>query len=98
MSPRATAIVTALITGGLALIGTVISVMAGNTNIRHELDKHQAVQDERIRELTDSVERHTGSITDLVNRLPKLEQKVDDINDRVKTIESRMQDHLLGDK
>ena len=55
MSPMATAIVTALITGGLALIGTIVSVMAGNTNIRHELDKHQAVQDERIRELTDPV-------------------------------------------
>lgn len=74
------AIIVALIT----LVGTVITVLVSNSSTRHsimtQLDKHNAVQDERIRTLTDRVEKHNN----VIERTYKLEQKVDDLERMVR--------------
>lgn len=57
LTPEVTTMITAFITGGLSLIGVIITSIVSNSNIRHQLDKHQAVQDERIKNLTEAVER-----------------------------------------
>ena len=46
------AIVVAVITGLFALLGTVLTVRAGNQAIMNEMKVHQAVQDEKIENLT----------------------------------------------
>ena len=66
-------IITALITGGLALMGTVLTVKQGNDKIMAELEKHQAVQDEKIENLTREVRKHNGH----QERIVALETKVD---------------------
>ena len=66
------AIIVALITGGFALLGTWLTVSSGNQKIMAEMDKHEAVQDERISELTREVRRHN----DFAIRVPVLEEKV----------------------
>lgn len=66
-------IITAFITGGLALLGTLVSVKAGNEKIMAELDKHNAVQDEKIENLTREVRKHNEFAT----RVPILETKVE---------------------
>lgn len=66
-------IVTALITGGFALIGTFLTVRNGNQKIMAELEKHNAVQDEKIENLTREVRKHNGH----QERIVALETKVD---------------------
>ena len=76
-------VITAIITGGFSLIGTVSAVFASNNRILRELDKHNAVQDEQITDLTREVRRHNN----FAERVPVLEEKVDSLTDRVKRLE-----------
>lgn len=76
-------IIVALITGGLALLGTIIT---GNRNAReldHKLDKKQAVTDAKLEELTREVREHNG----FARRMPVLEEKMDVANHRIKKLE-----------
>ena len=56
----------------ISLIGTVYTTKAGNEKIQHELDKHNAVQDTRLEELTREVRQHN----DFATRIPVIEQRV----------------------
>lgn len=56
----------------ISLIGTVLTTKAGNDKIQHELDKHNAVQDTRLEELTREVRQHN----DFATRIPVIEQRV----------------------
>lgn len=76
-------VITAIITGAFSLIGTVSAVFASNNKILRELDKHNAVQDEQITDLTREVRRHNN----FAERVPVLEEKVDSLVDRVKRLE-----------
>lgn len=66
-------VLVALITGGLALFGTFLTVRNGNEKIMAELEKHNAVQDEKIENLTREVRKHNGH----QERIVALETKVD---------------------
>ena len=68
-------IITTISTIGVALItliGTVITTKAGNEKIQHDLDKHNAVQDTKLEELTREVRQHN----DFATRIPVIEQRV----------------------
>ena len=56
----------------ITLIGTVITTKAGNERIQHDLDKHNAVQDTKLEELTREVRQHN----DFATRIPVIEQRV----------------------
>ncbi len=56
----------------IGLLGTVITTKAGNEKIEHELDKHNAVQDTKLEELTREVRQHN----DFATRIPVIEQRV----------------------
>lgn len=64
-----TSIVVALITGGLALLGTWLTVRSGNQKIQADLTAHEKVQDERIKVLTEEVRKHNG----FAERIPAIE-------------------------
>lgn len=66
-------IITALITGGLALIGVIISNNANNKRMEQQLMTAQAVTDTKIEQLTDEV-RKTYTFGD---RITRLEVRVD---------------------
>lgn len=73
------AIIVALITGGLALAGTIIT---GNRNAReldHKLDKKQAVTDTKLEELTREVREHNN----FARRMPVVEEKVETLKARI---------------
>lgn len=70
-----TTVITLISTIGVALItliGTVITTKAGNEKIQHDLDKHNAVQDTKLEELTREVRQHN----DFATRIPVIEQRV----------------------
>ena len=66
------AIYVAIITGLFALLGTYLTVRSGNKAIMAELKMHQAVQDEKISQLTEEVRKHN----DFAVRVPVLEERV----------------------
>ena len=65
-------IIVAVITGLFALLGTFLTVRAGNLAIMNEMKIHQAVQDEKIVNLTNEVRKHN----DFATRVPILEEQV----------------------
>ena len=79
-----TAIVAAIISGGLALIGVVLTVSASNQKIQSALEKAQAVTDTKLEELTREVRKHNG----FAERMPVLEEKIKVINQRLDKVES----------
>lgn len=56
----------------ISLIGTVYTTKSSTDKIQHELDKHNAVQDTKLEELTREVRQHN----DFATRIPVLEQRV----------------------
>jgi hypothetical protein len=73
-------VMVALITGGFAVLTTYLTVRSGNIKIMAELEKHQAVQDEKIENLTAEVRKHN----DFAVRVPVLEERVRQIEQKSK--------------
>ena len=69
------AVLVALITGGISLLGTIITVVATNSKTRQEMKVNIAVMDEKITELTREVRTHN----DFASRVPVLETKVENL-------------------
>jgi len=82
-------IITALITGGLALVGVIISNNHNNAKIQAKLETAQAVTDCKIEELTRETRKHNG----FAERMPVVEEQIKVINHRIKDIESELHAH-----
>lgn len=73
-------IVTALITGGLSLIGVIISNMSANKKIEAQLIQAQAITDVKLENLTDEVRKHNSfadRITTLEVQVKELQRRID---------------------
>lgn len=78
-------IISAIITGGLALIGVIITNIMSNSKIEHNLDKAQAVTNTKLENLTEEVRKHNS----FAERIPAIETKIGNLESRVDRIESR---------
>lgn len=76
-------IISALVTGGLALVGVIISNILGNNKIQNSLDKAQAVTDTKLEELTREVRAHNN----FAQRIPVVEEQIKVINHRIDDLE-----------
>lgn len=76
-------IIASLITGGLALIGVIITNMQSNKKIGYQLEKQQAVTDTKLEELTREVREHNN----FAQRIPVIENDILSIKDRLKKVE-----------
>lgn len=61
-----------IIVAVITLVGTIFTVWSGNKKTMAQLDKHQAVTDTKIEELTREVREHNN----FARRMPVLEEKV----------------------
>ena len=77
------AIIAALITGGLALAGVIITNNKNQALTDAKLDKRQAVTDTKIEELTREVREHNG----FAKRMTVVEEQVKVINHRLEDLE-----------
>ena len=77
------AIIAALITGGLALAGVIITNNKNQALTDAKLDKRQAVTDTKIEELTREVREHNG----FAKRMQVVEEQVKVINHRLEDLE-----------
>lgn len=75
----------AIITGGLSLLGIIITNMMSNRKIEHNLETAQAVQNYKIDELTREVREHNN----FAKRMPVVEKEIEVINHRLKDLEER---------
>ena len=82
------AIQVAFITGGLSLLGNIITVLMTSSKTREELRISQAVMENKITELTREVREHNG----FARRMPVIEEQIKTINNRLDAIEAREDD------
>ena len=83
-----TEIIIALITGGLSLLGVIISNNHNNAKVESKIITAQAVTDCKIDELTREVREHNN----FARRMPVVEEQIKIINHRVDFIEDRLSD------
>lgn len=78
------AVAVAIISGGLALLGVIITSISTSRNMTAQLERNQAVIDTKIEELTREVRLHNN----FAERIPVMEQKIKDINHRIDNLEN----------
>ena len=78
-------VITALITGGLALIGVIITSARSASAIDSKLERAQAVTDTKLDELTREVREHNN----FARRVPVLEEQIKVANHRIKSLEEK---------
>ncbi|WP_312611491.1 hypothetical protein [Oscillibacter sp.] len=76
-------IIVALITGGLALIGVIISNNAAANRTQTQISTAQAVTDTKLEELTREVRLHNN----FAQRIPVIEEQMKVVNHRVEDLE-----------
>ena len=77
------AIIVAIITGGLSLIGTIVSNNRTAQSMDAKLDKQQAVTETKLEELTREVREHNN----FAKRVPVLEEQIKVVNHRITDLE-----------
>lgn len=83
-------IITALITGGLALVGVIISNVASYGKVQSKISTAQAVTDTKLEELTREVRIHNN----FARRVPVLEEQIKVANHRIEDLEKgKSNDH-----
>ena len=76
-------IIVAIITGSLALIGTVITCIFSQKKTEKNIEINQAVTTTKIDELTREVREHNG----FARRMPVVEEQIKVINHRLNNLE-----------
>ncbi|MFR1739248.1 MAG: hypothetical protein ACLUT6_06545 [Clostridia bacterium] len=78
-------IIGCIITGGLSLVGVVLSNLSNNKKIENTLSTQQAVTDTKLEELTREVRAHNN----FAQRVPVLEEQIKVANHRIEDLERR---------
>lgn len=76
-------IVVALITGGLSLLGVIITSNKTTRDVQAKLDTQQAVTDTKLDELAREVREHNN----FARRVPVMEEQIKVINHRLADLE-----------
>lgn len=77
------AIIVALITGGLSLLGVIITSVSSSRRMEHKLETSQAVTETKLEELTREVRMHNN----FAQRMPVVEEQIKVINHRIEDLE-----------
>lgn len=78
-------IISAVITGGLALVGIIISNISSNKKIENQLDKAQAITECKLETLTREVREHNN----FAQRIPVMEEQIRTISEKIATLENK---------
>lgn len=78
-------IISAVVTGGLALAGVIITSISSNRKIEQKLETAQAVTDCKLEELTREVREHNN----FAHRMPVVEEQIRVINHRIADLEAK---------
>lgn len=78
-------IVVAIITGGLSLLGVIITSNRTTREVQTKLDMQQAVTETKLEELTREVREHNN----FARRVPVLEEQIKVANHRIADLENK---------
>ena len=78
-------ILASLITGGVSLIGTVVTVLVTHHKTETDIKVSQAVMDTKLEELTREVRMHN----DFAQRIPVLQEQIKVANHRIDDLEHK---------
>lgn len=81
-------IIVALITGGLSLLGVVLTNLASNRKMQSRMETHQEVIDAELKNLTGRVEKHNS----VIERTYENERKIEVLEVKQKTANHRIAD------
>ena len=79
------AILVALVTGGLSLLGGILTSGATARRVDFALEKAQAITETKLEALTREVREHNG----FARRMPVAEERLNDLLRRVEALEGR---------
>ena len=79
------AIITALITGGLSLVGVILSNAAAARRTEANIRMSQAVTETKLEDLTREVREHNH----FAKRMPVVEEQIKVINHRIEDLERK---------
>ena len=78
--------IVALITGGLSLLGVVLTNSASNKKVQNSIETHQAVMDEQIKALSSRVDKHNS----VIDRTYIVEQRLEVLTEKQKYANRRI--------
>ena len=90
-------IIVALITGGLALIGVVITNIANSKRVEAQFATAQAITDTKLEGLTIEVKRHNKSIDSvpiLETRLCGLEMRIEKLDKKIENLDQKLESYV----
>lgn len=76
-------VIVAIISGVLTLVGTIITVLVGNSKTNENIRINQAVTDTKLDALTNEVKQHNN----FAQRMPVVEEQIKVINHRIEDLE-----------
>ena len=77
------AVIVALITGAISIIGTILTVLTTSSKTQHKIDVQQARFEEQLKELTREVREHNN----FAKRMPVVEEQIKVANHRIEDLE-----------
>ena len=80
------AVIVALISSGLTLFGTILTIIQTSRKTEESIRVHQAVTDTKIETLTEEVHKHNN----FAEKIPVLEEKIKVANNRISDIERKV--------
>lgn len=83
------AIIVALITGAITLIGTIITVRASASRQTAEMDKKIAVVESQISDMKEDIKSHNGYAKMFSEAIPAIKQHMKDVDRRLEIIERK---------
>lgn len=82
MNETVLAVIAAIITGSFSVIASVVNSNKIAREMGHKLEKHQAVTDTKIDELTREVREHNN----FARRMPVVEEQISELKGSVNTL------------
>ena len=83
------AIQVAMVTGGLSLLGTVITIILTSRKQQAEIDKKIAVMDAKMEDMRDDIRTHNQYAKMFSENIPAIKQHMTDVDRRLDNIERR---------
>lgn len=84
------AIIVALITGGISLLGSIITIVATNKKQQTEMDKKIAVIETKMDTMKEDIKSHNQYAKMFSENIPAIKQHMTDTDRRLDNIERRL--------